>query len=179
MRIVGGFYRSRKLEFPLDIDIRPTRDMVREGVFSALGDIENKVVLDLFSGTGAYALESISRGSKKAYLVDNNETSISLIKKNIDSLKVNDACFIYKMDYRIALEKFKKEGIKFDLVFLDPPYKMDIYKEVCDFLVENELLTESSVIVLEWNKELTYSSEYFSKSKKYKYKDNHILILRR
>lgn len=179
MRIVGGIFRSRKIEFPLDESIRPTRDMVREGIFSALGDIENRVVLDLFSGTGAYALEALSRGCKEAYLVDNSDIALKYIKTNVSTLKVESMCHILNMDYKTALERFKKSETKFDLIFIDPPYKLDIYEDTINYLINNKLLSETAIIVLEWNKEINLHFDYFSKEKKYKYKDNHILILRR
>jgi len=175
MRVIGGIYRSRKLEFPISIDIRPTRDMVREGVFNALGDIKNKRVLDIFAGTGAYGIEALSRGASSATFIDNNLLSLKCLEINIHNLKINDKCKVIKRDYQLAINDI--DGI-FDLVFIDPPYKLDIYQELINDLANLNLISDKSIIVLEWNKPLDIKCDMFNIKKAYKYKDNHILIMR-
>ena len=86
MRVVGGVYRHRELAWPKSIATRPTKDMVREAVFSALSNkVSNSVVLDLFAGSGAFAIEAISRGASFAYLVDNDFEANKAINQNISN----------------------------------------------------------------------------------------------
>ena len=80
MRIIGGEYRSRIIEMPRGVDIRPTQDKVREAIFNLIGDVNNKNVLELFAGSGAFGIEAISRGARYAAFVDNNFTCAETIK---------------------------------------------------------------------------------------------------
>ena len=87
MRIVGGKYRHRLISFPDDMaHTRPTKDRIREAVFSALGDISGYRVLDLYAGSGAMGIEAISRGAKHCYFVDKNNIAINCVKENLNSL---------------------------------------------------------------------------------------------
>lgn len=179
MRIVAGKYRSRKIEFPnVPSRVRPTMDKVREAVFSSLNmEVVNASVLDLFAGSGAYGLEALSRGASHAVFVDNFKLSIEAIKNNIETLKENNAEVIAN-DYKVALFNLKDKNIKFDIVFLDPPYKKDIYKEVVDYLLENEMMNEHPIFVLECDHELDFSYLDNYKIKRYNYSDTIVYVLR-
>ena len=97
MRIVGGKYRHRLITWPDDAaHIRPTKDRVREAIFSALNDISDFVVLDLYAGSGAMGIEALSRGAKCAYFVDKNNIAISTVRQNLRDLKVDEEYKIIK-----------------------------------------------------------------------------------
>ena len=178
MRIIGGIYRSRKIDYPLDESkVRPTKDVVRQAVFNALGnDTTDMVVLDLFAGSGAYALEAISHGAKFAYAVDNYDLSINCIKKNSSNLKVNNIKII-KSDYKLFLNGLK--DIKFDLVFLDPPYKLNVYEDIFNYLLVNNLLSDNCVVIMETDKNLKINDFDNFIRKDYNYKDTNVIIFRR
>ena len=143
IRITGGIYRSRKLETPNTGLTKPTMDKVRAAVFNALGyEIENKKVLDLFSGSGSYSFEALSRNAS----------------------------------YVSYLEKSDKQ---FDIVFMDPPYKLDVYQNVLDLLDKNNLLQKDAIIVLESEKELPINENNYKKVKQYNYGLAKIYILRK
>ena len=109
MRVIAGEYRHRKLLYPENnVNIRPTKDRIREAFFSSLGDIEGKSFLDLYAGCGSMGIEAISRGARYSTFVDMNNESISYVRKNIDSLHINDKAEILKMMDEVALAKFKK-----------------------------------------------------------------------
>ena len=111
MRIVAGKYRHRLIDYPENNpDIRPTKDMVREGVFSALGDISNKKVLDLFAGSGSMGIEALSRGASLCYFVDKSDLSIKVVKKNCLTLGIDNAR-VMQMDYLEALNKFIEKKV--------------------------------------------------------------------
>ena len=176
MRVVAGLYRHRELILPLDKDIRPSKDMVKEGMFSALmNKVNNAVVLDLFAGSGALGIEAISRGAKSVYFVDKNINAHKVINQNLANLKINNA-ENYLLDYKEAIFKFAKMGIKFDLVLLDPPYKLNLYQEIIDLLENNHLVKEDSVFVLESDYEISINKPY-KKIKDYKYGKTLIKIL--
>ena len=88
MRIIGGEYKSRLIAMPKGVDMRPTQDKVREAIFNILGDINGKVVLELFAGSGAFGIEAISRGARNVTFVDNNFRCAQTIRANLESLDV-------------------------------------------------------------------------------------------
>ncbi len=150
MRIISGKNKGTKL-YTLDgINTRPTLDRVKEPLFSIIQNyIEDAVVLDLFSGSGALGLESLSRGAKKAYLCDNSKQAISIISKNIEKTKQNDNAVLLNDSYISALKKCIAQKIKFDIVFLDPPYESDFAQEATKIILENGLLAESGILIIE------------------------------
>jgi len=176
MRVVGGIYRHRELLMPLGDATRPTKDMVKEALFSALGyKVNDAITLDLFAGSGALGIEAISRGAKECYLVDNDLEAIKCINKNIFSLKINNA-HVINSDYLEALKILKNKNIKFDLLLIDPPYKMNNYQFIIDELNKHNLINKNAAIVLESDNELNINGTY-SKTKNYKYGKTFITIL--
>ena len=174
LRIIAGKYRHLKIEAPDTDNTRPTTDRVREALMSALGTkLDNAIVLDLFAGSGALGLESLSRGASMVYFIDKAPLAIKTIKKNLFNLKENNAKVLL-LSYEKALSYLKDEGIKFDIVYLDPPYKMkEVYEKVRNLLLDNDLLNEGAVIVEEANER--FNGDY-GVSKDYKYGTVHIRI---
>lgn len=150
MRIISGTLRGSKLFTLEGENTRPTLDRVKEALFSKINyDLPESIVLDLFSGSGALALEAISRGAKKAYLCDLSRDAIKIIKQNIKKTRTEDKTFLLNCDYKKALENFKENEIKFDIVFLDPPYKTEFAEESVKIIVKNNILKEDGIIILE------------------------------
>ena len=137
--------------FTLDgLNTRPTLDRVKEPLFSIINfKLENATVLDLFSGSGALGLESISRGAKKAYLCDNSRDAIGIIKQNVQKTRVEDSVEILNSNYEKILEEFNIRKIKFDIIFLDPPYKTNFAEKATQIIIDNELLNEDGIIIIE------------------------------
>ena len=176
IRITGGKNRSRKLFIPENNLTKPTMDKVRASVFNALtNDVEGKDVLDLFSGSGSYGFEALSRDAKSVTFVDKEKEAIVAIKKNAEMLKETNIK-IFQSDVTSFLES--KNG-QFDLVFVDPPYKLDIYQNVLDLLEKNAYLKDEAIIVLESEKELSINEEKYKKVKLYNYGLAKIYILRK
>lgn len=177
MRIVAGKYRHREIIYPDDsLHIRPTKDRIREALFSALGPLDNLLVLDLYSGSGAMGIEAISRGANKCIFVDNNKTAYHVTKENINNLGITNYELLFMNDFD-ALEKLKNNNVSFDLVILDPPYKSETYIEVISFLINNKMMKESARIVTECNHSLDFSSLSIKKIKEYHYGEININIL--
>ncbi len=150
MRIISGTLRGSKL-FTLEGEsTRPTLDRVKEALFSKINyDIPDSNVLDLFSGSGALALESISRGAKKAYLCDSSREAIKIIKQNIEKTRTENKTVVFNCDYKLALEKFKESNLEFDIIFLDPPYKTDFAEDASEKIIKKNLLKDTGIIILE------------------------------
>lgn len=175
MRIVAGKYRHRLIDYPEIESTRPTMDKVREALMSALGnEIAGRVVLDLFAGSGALGIESLSRGAEKCYFVDNNQTAVNVIKNNIKKLSVSEETHIYKLSYKDFLDN--NQDKKFSLVFLDPPYKQkEVYSIIVEYLLSKEMLSEDAIIVMESDYEMKPDLN-FKKFKHYKYGIVHVNI---
>ena len=177
MRIVAGKYRHRLIEYPNDAEhIRPTKDRIREALFSSLGDISNLTVLDLYSGSGAMGIEAISRGANKCIFVDNNKVARNVTLNNIKNLGISNYEFIFDDDFK-ALNLFKEKGYKFDIVILDPPYKSETYIDVINYLISNDLCNPHARIVSECNHPLDFSSIKLEKVKEYRYGEINVNVL--
>ncbi len=158
LRIQGGVHRSRQLFTPPGQGTRPTRAMVREAVFSMLmGEVEDSRVLDLFAGSGAMGLEAISRGARLCVFCDNNQEAIACICKNIDLLKEKAKTAVLASNWQVALHKLAEEEHRFNLIFLDPPYKMEA-ETIVKALGENNLLAENGTLILETDKDAGFTS---------------------
>ncbi|MBQ7348902.1 MAG: 16S rRNA (guanine(966)-N(2))-methyltransferase RsmD [Clostridia bacterium] len=144
MRIVGGKYKSRVLCEVKSDGIRPTADKVRESLFNILqNNIYGTRFLDLFCGTGAMGIEALSRGAGFAAFNDADRNSLNLLKKNLEKLKVSEDYKIYNLDAAAFLSR----GEKFDIIYIDPPYKSSLAEKVLPLL--SGALSENGVAIFE------------------------------
>lgn len=151
MRIIGGLARGTKLYTLEGLNTRPTLDKVREAIFNILqNNIRDTVVLDLFAGSGAVGLESISRGAKKAILCDNNKQAIQIINKNAQKMRVEDKVQILCIDYENFLSNTQE---KFDFIYIDPPYNTDYISNSIKLINDRNLLAEEGIIIAETDEE--------------------------
>ena len=179
MKVVAGLYKGRNIEGYNIEGTRPTQDRVKENLFNIINEsIKGKVVLDLFSGSGNLAIESLSRGAKFAYLVDNNIKSINTIKKNINNIGITN-CKIINSNYKEALNYLIDNNIKIDIIFLDPPYKTNYIEESINIIVNNDLLNDKGIIICESDSidKIVYPEELECIKDK-KYGDKYIIILK-
>ena len=177
MRVVGGIYKRRLITYPNDSEhIRPTKDRIREAIFSAVGDLSNDKGLDLYSGSGAMGIEGLSRGCSSMVFVDNNKIAIETTKNNIKSLGITNAEVLFKNDFT-ALEQFKSEKRVFDVIFLDPPYKQGKYEELVSYLLDNNLINKNGIIVMESDRDIDIDESLFKNVRKYKYGEIKVVIL--
>src|SRR5439155_1000248 len=143
LRIVGGEARGRPLRAVPGNSVRPTADRVRQSLFDALGQrVDGLAVLDLYAGTGALALEAVSRGAARAVLIENDARACAAIFHNIASLKYEGRCRVLRGELPQALEQLR--GERFDLVFSDPPYASRAAQKTVDALALNELLAPAA-----------------------------------
>ncbi|HKJ66178.1 MAG TPA: 16S rRNA (guanine(966)-N(2))-methyltransferase RsmD [Desulfopila sp.] len=173
MRIISGKAKGMQLQSPSSgsLSIRPTSDRCREALFSILGTtVDGARVLDLYAGTGAFGLEALSRGAQSAVFVDSNPLSLKLIKKNIALLQIrlegsgeSPKVSLLKRDLRKGVNSVKKvdsEGTgAFDIIFLDPPYTMDLASITLEHLAAGTLLAPAGSIIAEERSKVTLPVE--------------------
>ncbi|MBQ2676757.1 MAG: 16S rRNA (guanine(966)-N(2))-methyltransferase RsmD [Clostridia bacterium] len=167
MRVITGSARGRRLVTPEGMDVRPTVDKVKEGVFSAIQfDIDGRRVLDLFAGSGQLGIEALSRGAETAVFVDNNASSISAVKQNIKACGFEDQAKVINSD---AVSYITSTNEVFDIAFIDPPYHKDIIHSLMPKLCER--MSDYGIIVCEHAGDEPLSDCYgkFAVQKTYKY----------
>ena len=180
MRVISGKLKGRVIK-GYDIEgTRPTMDRVKESVFASIQDyIDGSVVLDLFAGSGNLGIEAISNGALRCYFVDHNRECIRVIKEIVMEFGIGNSCVLIENDYKRALEQFRKQGIQFDIIFVDPPYRDRILVELLEDVREMELLSSEGIIVLEYQVEGSLEDVIgYQLLKKKKYGDKYVSIYR-
>ena len=169
MRIISGKFRGKKLNQPIDKNTRPLKDMTKESIFNLLLhsknysiNFEKLKVLDLFSGSGSFGLECLSRDVKEVTFVENYSHAIKILKKNIQSLKSINNYQIYENDIYDE-NTFSAIEIKFDIIFLDPPYKYKNLATIFQKIKNNNLLNENGIIILHRHKNEKESFPHYIK----------------
>lgn len=158
VRIIGGDWRGRKLDFPVLDGLRPTPDRVRETLFNWLqGYLPGARCLDLFSGSGALGLEALSRGAASVTFIDQAPEVIRQLRSNLNLLKVQNAELIGGSVLNWLEQCPAGEASRFDLVFMDPPFRQGLVEPVCALLEARQLLAEDALIYIETEAELTLS----------------------
>ena len=177
MKVISGKLKGRVIK-GYDIEgTRPTMDRVKESVFAMIQDyVNNSIILDLFAGTGNYGIEGISNGAQKVYFNDKNKKCTNLIKEELINFNILDYGVITNLDYHDALDYYFKNNLKFDLIFLDPPYKELIIPKVLSFIEKKNLLNQNGLIICEITNNINYSSNQLELFKERKYGEKIVLI---
>ena len=171
MKVISGTLKGRNIE-GYNIDgTRPTMDRVKESLFAMIQDyIKDSIVLDLFAGSGQLGIEAISNGAKLCYFTDHNNEVIKVLNKNMDNLNIKDRSKVILSDWKKFLNDCSKNNLKFDLIFVDPPYDYNVYEKILDKVSTLNLLNDNGLIILE-HANLKLKDEYNNlslyKSKKY------------
>lgn len=182
MRIIGGEYRSRLIQMPKGVHIRPTQDRVREAVFNILGDVNEKNILDIFAGSGASGIEAISRGASHATFIDNNAKCTEIVKANIESLNMPEYQYdLIRGNAFAVLPRLEKEDEKFDIIFQDPPYYKEMARKCLICLDYYDILSPKALVVVEHFKKdsLEAALETLAIEKERIYGDTVITIFRK
>lgn len=177
MKIISGKLKGRVVK-GYDIEgTRPTMDRVKESVFAMIQDyVNNSIILDLFAGTGNYGIEGISNGAQKVYFNDKNIKCTNLIKEELINFNILDYGIITTFDYQKALNYYKKENIKFDIIFLDPPYKELVVNEILLFIENNNLLKKNGLVICEVTSNIEYLNNQLILFKERKYGEKKVFI---
>ena len=172
MRVISGIARGTKLDSRESISTRPTLDRIKENMFNLIQDkVRDSVVLDLFAGSGQLGIEALSRGADRAYFCDIDKEDIVFLEKNIDKTRLTEKSIVLNADFKKVLKTINE---RFDLIFIDPPYKSNFVEESLELVFENAILNTDGLIVIETDEtqkiqELLNSKSYINilKTKNY------------
>ena len=171
MRVISGYLKGRNILGYNILGTRPTMDRVKESMFASIQDyIDSSTVLDLFCGTGSLGIEALSMGSNKCYFVDNGKEILKYLNKNIDNLNIKDKSIVINKDYKDALLYFKNNNIKFNIILMDAPYKLEVAEEIINLVNKYDLLYNNGILVLEYSTDKlkdNYDNLTLIKNKKY------------
>jgi len=167
LRVLTGTAKGRKLKVPKGQKIRPMTSRVKKSVFDTLGDISGVRVLDIFAGSGGIGIESLSCGAGSVTVIEKDPSVLKIIKENYEHCGFTDKAEFICSDYKTALSRLRNKKEIFDLIFIDPPYKLYEDLEVKDFIEDvSELLHDDGVIVIEHNHKIEDSPNGFEISTK-------------
>ncbi len=158
MRVIGGIARGHRLYAPSGMKIRPISDKVKESLFNIIApQIVGAKLLDLYAGVGNVGIEALSRGAKKVFFVDKNSQAIDYLKSNLKRVKLEKGSIVLKEDVSRAISTFVLKNEKFDLIFLDPPYKVEAKK--LNFILDkaSAILKEGGIIILSHSSKKEFS----------------------
>ena len=158
MRIISGKFKNKTILLPTDKNTRPLRDMVKESIFNILkhsnlfqNEISNSSILDLYSGSGSFGLECLSRGASKVIFCENYLPAYKILKKNLNSLNCNNQMEIFNETVFNFISNINHK-IKFDIIFMDPPYKEDKINELLGLIFEKKILKHNGLLIIHRNK---------------------------
>ena len=171
MKVISGTLKGRNIMGYNIEGTRPTMDRVKESLFATIQDyLKESAVLDLFAGSGNLGIEAISNGSKTCYFIDNNKEAINTIKNNINNLNIQNNAIVLLSDWKKALNDFSTKKIKFDIIFVDPPYEYNVYEKILEKVITLDLLNDNGIIILEHSNlkfKDSYNNLILLKEKKY------------
>ena len=169
MRVISGKKKGMKLLGTRDSYTRPTEDRIKESIFNSLFNIEDESkALDLFAGTGSIGIEFLSRGCDFAVFCDKSRTNINCIKENLKKTNFLNNAKIFHGDNERNLFNIKAENMRFDYIFLDPPYnQINLYYDSLEFIKENSLLNKDGIVIVESEQELEIEDYDIIKIKEY------------
>ena len=159
MRIISGKFKNKKILKPSDNLTRPLRDIVKESIFNIIEhskfincNIKNSQILDLFSGSGSFGLECISRGAKSVLFCESYYPAINTLEKNVYNLNCSNKTTILKDNVFELLESKKISKKKFEIIFLDPPFREKKINKLLESIFELDILKKNGLIILHRNK---------------------------
>lgn len=148
MRVISGSARGTKISTIESNSTRPTLDRVKESLFNIIqNDLIESTVLDLFAGSGALGIEALSRGAKKAVFCDKNNDAVKVINQNLEKTHLNSKAKVFNLDFKRYLDSANNE--KFDYIFIDPPYKLDLAVIAIELIDKKDLLNNEGLIIIE------------------------------
>ena len=162
MRVITGTFKSRRLKTLPGARTRPTSDRLRETLFNVLGaSVRGAVFADGYAGSGAVGIEALSRGAEFVYFLENHRPAVRVIEQNLKSLGIAEGYEVLALDVRAALRILEQRGVRFDVVFLDPPYKeAEEYERALALLGESKLLAPGAVVVVEHHRKQSLVERY-------------------
>ncbi len=162
MRIIAGTFKSRRLKTLPGAATRPTSDRLRETLFNVLGaSVQGALFADCYAGSGAVGIEALSRGAEFVYFLENHRAAVRVIHANLKSLGIEKGFEVLSADVAAGLRSLEQRGVRFDVVFLDPPYKdADEYARTLALLGDSNLLAPAAIVVAEHHRKLVLADHH-------------------
>lgn len=179
MRILTGSLRGRVLQFKAKVGLRPTADKVRKAIFDMLqGELEDKKVLDLFSGTGALGLEALSNGAAEVVFIESDKFQAREIRESLEKLGLDPRGCVLQSDAFQAIDKISRDGAAFDFIFMDPPYEQGLALKALERLAAGGVVKKEGIVIAETrvSEELPENVGNLRRIKEKNYGDTRILI---
>ncbi len=152
IKVTGGKFKGRNIEIDDRHGARFTPSKVREAIFNIIGNIEGKRILDLFAGSGSFAIEAMSRGALSATCVEREREMCLLIRRNLEALSLSTFCEVFNSEVRSCIPFLYKKGYKYDIIFMDPPYEKGYVKDTVSLLRNDVIYDENGLFVAEHSK---------------------------
>ena len=157
MRVIAGEAKRLRLVAPKGMDTRPTSDKIKETLFNILApDLYDAAFLDLFAGSGGIGIEALSRGASKCAFIEKDKEAVKCIRTNLETTRLTDRADVYPVDVLSFLHNLKSNQ-KYDIVFMDPPYKVGLEKSVLAILAGCDITTDDAMIICESAIDTDYS----------------------
>lgn len=150
LRVIAGTAKGHRLKTIKGMTTRPTSDKVKGALFNIIAaKLEGSSVLDIFAGTGSLGIEALSRGAGSAVFIDRSMQCCEVIKENLAHTKLSAKAAVYAVDYASGIEKMNRDGYKFDIIIMDPPYNKNFLQEALKLLTKNDIMVDDGIIITE------------------------------
>lgn len=179
IRVIGGLYKGTRLKRVPDLKVRPISDKLKESLFSVIqARIKDSVVLDGFAGTGSVGIEALSRGAQVVVFVDEFYPAVKVIRANLAKCDAEEKGRIIHKEFNRAVIQLAKEGVKFDLIFLDPPYKLLEERNPLKVIKKREILKEEGIVVLRHHFKTKFEGKYLKEKRRITIGDDTVVLYR-
>lgn len=177
MKVISGILKGRTVEGHDIKGTRPTMDRLKESLFAIIqNQVKDTICLDLFAGSGSLGIEALSNGARKCYFNDVNKICVNTINRNLSNFNIKEKAVVTCKDYQKFIKDITKENIKFDLIFLDPPYKKTFLNDLIKNIVDSNILNQEGLIICEVDDNYLEEIPTLEIIKQRKYGDKYITI---
>ncbi len=162
IRVIGGLYRGKRLKRVPDLNVRPMPNKLKESLFNVIqANIKNSVFLDGFAGTGSVGIEALSRGAHVVVFVDEFYPAVKIIKINLAKCEAEEKGRVIHREFNRAVIQLAKEDVKFDMIFLDPPYKLLEERNPLKVIKKREILKDGGMVILRHHFKTKFEGKYY------------------
>jgi 16S rRNA (guanine(966)-N(2))-methyltransferase RsmD len=177
IRVIGGSYKGKRLKRVPDLKVRPIPDKLKESLFSVIqARIKNSIVLDGFAGTGSLGIEALSRGAQVVVFVDEYYPAVKVIKTNLVKCEAEERGRVIHKEFNRAVIQLAKEDVKFDLIFVDPPYKLLGKRNPLKVIKKREILKDDGMVVLRHHFKTKFEGKYYDVKRRITLGDDTIVL---
>ena len=167
IRVISGIYKGKRLKRVPSIDVRPMPNKLKESLFNIIQrEVTDSIFLDGFAGTGSIGIEALSRGAEKVYFIDEYFSSIKTIKENLAKCQAENNFDVIHSEFNLAVIRLAHRGLRFNLIFLDPPYRLLDQRNPLKVIYKRQILEEKGLVVLRHHAKTKFITKYFKVKRK-------------